>query len=170
MNYKQKYQLLLAGIALFMLIAYWLAFGKTWAAISNSQQMQTQLSSASQAWQQIEQYQKQLKTLESEQHNQHFTQNYLFQKVTSFCQEHQLAIQEMPQSKIYEQQDMEILHNPIKVEGTYLPMVQLLYDLEQTQKLGRIVSVEFKLGKNYQTRSKELTADIYLQNIQSKTK
>ena len=69
-----------------------------------------------------------------------------------------------------EQQDLKILHNPIKVEGTFIPMVKLLYNLEQTQQLGRIVSVEFNLGKNYQSRQAELTANIQLQNIQSKTK
>jgi type II secretory pathway component PulM len=170
MNYKQKYQLLLGGIALFLVIAYWLAFGKTWTAYQTTNQLQQQLSSAGQAWQQIEGYQRQLKQLESEQNNQFFTQNYLFQKVTTFCQENKLAIQEMPESMVYEQQDVEILHNPIKVEGTFVPIVQLLYNLEQKQQLGRIVSVEFNLGKNYQSRQTELTASIQLQNIQNKAK
>jgi hypothetical protein len=170
MNYKQKYQLLLGGIALFTLIAYWLAFGKTWTAYSNTKVMQQQFASTGQIWQQIESYQQQLEDLDAGQNNQFFTQNYLFQKVTSFCQKNKLAIQEMPESIIYEQQDMEILHNPISVQGTYIPMVKLLYNLEQTNKLGRIVSVEFDLGKNYQSRKKELTANIYLQNIQNKKK
>jgi len=170
MNYKQKYQLLLGGIGLFLIIAYYLAFGKTWAAYQISNQLQEQLSSAGQAWQQIEGYERQLKQLESEQNNQFFTQNYLFQKVTTFCQENKLAIQEMPESIVYEQQDVEILHNPIKVEGTFVSMVQLLYHLEQKEQLGRIVFVEFNLEKNYQSRQPELTANIHLQNIQNKAK
>lgn len=170
MNYKQKYQLLLGGIVLFLIVAYSLAFGKTWRAYQTSMELEQKLSSAGQAWQEIERYQKQLKQLESEQNNQSFTQNNLFQKVSSFCQENKLAIQEMPESVVYEQQDLEILHNPIKVEGTFIPMVQLLYNLEQKQQLGRIVSVEFNLGKNYQSRQPELTAHIQLQNIQNKAK
>jgi hypothetical protein len=170
MNYKQKYQGLLGGIVLFLVIAYYLAFGKTWTAYQTTNQLQQQLSNAGQAWQEIEGYQRQLKKLESEQNNQFFTQNYLFQKVTTFCQENKLAIQEMPESIVYEQQDVEILHNPIKVEGTFVPIVQLLYNLEQKQQLGRIVSVEFNLGKNYQSRQAELTANIHLQNIQNKAK
>lgn len=170
MNYKQKYQLLLGGIALFLVIAYSLAFDKTWTAYQTTNQLQQQLSSAGQAWQQIENYQEQLKQLESEQNNQFFTQNYLFQKVTSFCQENKLAIQEMPESIVYKQQDVKILHNPIKVEGTFVPMVRLLYNLEQKEQLGRVVSVEFNLGKNYQSRQSELTAHIQLQNIQNQEK
>jgi len=167
MNYKQKYQALLGGIVLFLVIAYCLAFGKTWTAYQTTTQLQQQLSSAGQAWQQIESYQGQLKELESKQNNQFFTQNYLFQKVTTFCQENRLAIQEMPESIVYKQQDVEILENPIKVEGTFVPMVQLLYNLEQKLQLGRVVSVEFNLGKNYQSRKSELTANIQLQNIQN---
>ena len=170
MNYKQKYQLLLGGIALFLIITYFLAFGKTWTAYQKTTQLQEQLSSAGQAWQEIESYQRQLKKLESEQNNQSFTQNYLFQKVTEFCQENKLSIQEMPESIVYKQQDMAILHNPMKVEGTFIPIVQLLYELEQKQQLGRIVSVEFNLGKNHQSRQPELTANIQLQNIQSQVK
>lgn len=170
MNYKQKYQLLLGGIALFLIIAYSLAFGKTWTAYQTTTQLEQKLSSAEQAWQEIEGYQRQLKQLESEQNNQSFTQNNLFQKVSSFCQENKLAIQTMPESVVYEQQDVEILNNSIKVEGTFIPMVQLLYNLEQKQQLGRVVSVEFNLGKNYQSRQAELTANIHLQNVQNNAK
>lgn len=165
MTYKQKYQLLLVGILAFTFIAYWLAFGKTWAAYSKTKTLQQQLSNADQAWKQIQTYQQQLKELEAEQNNQNFSQNTLFQKVTNFCHDKKLAIREMPESKVYKQQDIKILHNPIKVEGSYIPIVQLLYELEQKQKLGKVVSVEFNLGKNLQNRKKELVASIYLQNI-----
>lgn len=168
MDYQQKYKLLLGGIALFLIIAYWLAFSKTWTAYQESAHLEQQLSSAGQAWQDIESYQQQIQQLEAQQNNQSFTQNYFFQKVTSFCQEHQLAIQEMPESRVYEQQDVEILHNPLKVEGQFIPMVKLLYHLEQEEQLGRVVAVEFNLGKNYQSRKEELTAHIHLQNIQNR--
>ena len=170
MDYKKKYQLLLAGIVCFCFLSYWLAFGKTWSAYKKTQQLQQQHSNAGQAWQQIEQYQRQLNQLEAQQSNQNFTQNRLFQQVTAFCQERQLAIQDMPESMVYNEQDMQILHNPIKVEGAFIPMVQLLHELEQTQRLGRIVSVDFNLAKNHRSRQTELTASIYLQNIQNNPK
>lgn len=170
MNYKQKYQLNLAAIAVFFMLAYWLAFSKTWNSYRSVIKLEQQSSSAGQAWQEIESYQHQLSALDGRQNNQSFTQNGLFQKVTAFCQEHRLAIQEMPESFIYEQQDLTILHNPIKVEGNFIPMVKLLYLLEKEEQLGRVVSAEFKLGKNYQSRKQELTAKIHLQNIQNKPK
>lgn len=169
MDYKQKYQLLLGGIVVFALIAYVLAFGKTWTAYQATTSIEKQLSSAEHAWQQIGAYKQQLKQLEKAQGNESFTQNSLFQKVTSFCQEHQLAIQEMPESIVYQEEDMEILYNPIKVEGSFISMIKLLYNIEQEEKLGRVVGAEFKLTKNYQSRKKELTAHIHLQNIQNKT-
>lgn len=168
MDYQQKYRFLLIGIVFFVVVAYWLAFSKTWTAYQASTQLEQQLSSAGQAWQDIESYQQQIQQLEAQQNNQSFTQNYFFQKITAFCQEHQLAIQDMPESMVYEQQDMKILHNPLKVEGAFVPMVRLLYHLEQEEQLGRVVSVDFNLGKNYQSRKEELTAHIHLQNIQNK--
>ena len=170
MDYKKKYQLFLGGVVVFLFLSYWLAFGKTWNAYRASQQLTQQQSSAGQAWQQIEQYEQQLAHLEKQQGNPSFSQNYLFQQVTTFCQEQGLSIQSMPESIVYKEQDMQILHNPITVEGAFIPMVKLLYELEQQQHLGQVVSVDFKLGKNYQSRQQELTAAIYLQNIKTISK
>lgn len=170
MDYKKKYQLFLGGLVLFLLLSYWLAFGKTWNAYHTSQQLAKQQSNAGQAWQQIEQFEQQLANLDAQQNGQSFSQNYLFQQVTTFCQENGLSIQSMPESIIYQEQDVQILHNPIKVEGAFIPMVELLYELEQHQHLGQVVSVDFAMGKNYQSRQQELTASIYLQNIKTNSK
>ncbi|MGH1338870.1 MAG: hypothetical protein ACRBFS_22330 [Aureispira sp.] len=167
-NHQQRYQLLLGGIAAFLVVAYWLAFSKTWVAYNKTTTLEQQLSSASQAWQEIEAYQQQMEQLEAQQNNQSFTQNYFFQKVTAFCQEHELTIQAMPESVIYEEEEADVLLNPLQVEGQFIPMIRLLYHLEQQQQLGSVVSVTFNLGKNYQSRQQELTASIFLQNIQNK--
>ncbi|BDS14298.1 hypothetical protein [Aureispira anguillae] len=166
MNYKQKYQALLGGIVLFVVLAYFLAFGKTWTAYRTTTQLEQRLSNAAQAWKDIETYQHQLNQLSKEQNNQHFTPNNLFQKVTGFCQENKLGIKGMSEPTVYQQEDMVILQNAIRVEGTFIPMVELLYTLEQKEQLGRVVSAEFELTKNYQSRKKELIGTIYLQNIQ----
>ena len=88
--------------------------------------------------------------------------------MTNFCQEKQLSILQMPASTIYKEQGIEILHNPIKVKGDFVPIVELLYELEQQQQLGNIVSVEFETKRNVQNRQKELSATFYLQNIKTK--
>jgi len=165
MSNKKKFKYLIGGLIIFTIVAWLLAFGKTWKVYLHVHQMENRLAEVGGAWQKIENYQKQLDQLE-EQHNHHFTEVYLFDEITIFCQQHQLAIQEMPESKIYEEQGMQILQNPIKVEGAYIPMVELLYELEQKQQLGRVVSVKFQFGKNIQNRKEELTAKIHLQNIQ----
>jgi hypothetical protein len=167
MSSKKKYQLLWLGISLFCLIAWWLAFSKTWSAYQQSKQIQNQLVEAGSAWQEIEYYEQQLNQIE-EQNNRPFTPSLLFNEVTNFCQEKQLSILQMPASTIYKEQGIEILHNPIKVKGDFVPIVELLYELEQQQQLGNIVSVEFETKRNVQNRQKELSATFYLQNIKTK--
>lgn len=167
MDYQKKYRLLIGGAVLFLLLAYLLAFSKTWTAYQTANQLEQRLSNAGQAWQEIEEYQRRLDQLETQQSGSSFTPNQLFQHVAAFCQDHHLAIQAMPASTVYQQQDVEILHNPIHVQGAFIPMVKLLYDLERTQHLGRVVSVEFALERNYQSRLEELTAKIHLQNVQN---
>lgn len=169
MDYKKRYQLLLLGAGLFLVIAYWLAFGKTWRLRQEVVQLDQQRSSAGQAWQEIEHYEQQLAQLETKQGSGAFTQNQLFQTVTAFCQERQLAIQDLPESSIYKEQDLHILHNAIQVQGAFIPMVQLIYLLEQERRLGRVVSVDFETKRNPRSRQEELRATIHLQNIQKPT-
>ena len=167
MDYKKRYQLLVGGAFLFLLLAYWLAFGKTWALYQEVSELEERQANAGQAWQEISSFEQQLEQLDAQQNNPSFTQNQLFQKVTAFCQEQQLAIQAMPESAIYEEQDVSILHNSIQVQGAFIPMVRLIYALERQQQLGRVVSVEFSTKKNLRTRNRELSASIALQNIQN---
>lgn len=167
MNYKKRYQLLLGGAILFLVVAYWLAFSKTWRLRQEVVQLEQQRSNAGQLLQDIQHYEHQLTQLEAQQGNGAFTQNQLFQSVTTFCQEHQLAIQALPESRIYQEQDLHILHNEIQVQGAFIPMVQLIYALEQEQHLGRVVSVDFGSKRNPRSRQEELSASIYLQNIQN---
>lgn len=169
MDYKKKYRLLLGGAFLFLLLAYALAFGKTWAAYRATARLEQQLSNAGRAWQEIESYERELRQLDTEPSGTPFSQNALFQRVADFCQEHRLAIQAMPESTVYREQDLQLLHNTIRVQGDFIAMVRLLYYLEQEQRLGRIVSVEFALERNYQRRAEELTAHLHLQNVQNHT-
>lgn len=169
MDYKKRYQLLLSGAAVFLVIAYWLAFGKTWRLRQEVVQLEQQRSSAGQAWREIEHYEQQLAQLEANQGSGTFSQNQLFQTVTAFCQERQLSIQALPESRIYNEQDLNILHNQIQIQGAFIPMVQLIYLLEQEQSLGRVVSVDFGTKRNPRSRQEELCATIHLQNIQKPT-
>ena len=167
---KKKYHILLSGTFLFCLLAYWLAFGKTWNLYCSVQQLQQQKSSATGILQEINALQKQTEKMNKGQQNKGFTQNYFFQSMTAYCQEQKLAIHEMPQSKIYRQEDLEILQNHLLVEGNFVPMVRLINELEDKQQLGRVVSAEFMLTKNFQSRKNELTAALSIQNIQNTEK
>lgn len=169
MDYKKRYKLLLGGAALFLLVAYWLAFHKTWNLRQEVVQLAQQRSNAGQLLQEIGYYEQQLAQLEAQQGSSTFTQNQLFQSVTNFCQEHRLIIQALPESRIYPEQDLHILHNEIQVTGAFIPIVQLIYTLEQEEHLGRVVSVDFGSKRNPRSREEELIATIHLQNIQKQS-
>lgn len=165
-TYKKKVVALLLGSLGFLIIAYWLTISKTVEAYTDNSSMQERLAQATTVEKDISHYQQLLSNLDKQQHNQ-FSQEALFEFSTNFCQEHKLVIKKMPQASIALQNDYKIMTNLIEVEGNFIAITQLLYALEQEEKLGHIVSCQYQLRKNRESRTQELIGAIYLQNIQS---
>lgn len=165
-TYKKKVTALILGSLAFLILAYWLTISKTVIAYRTNNSMQERLAEASTVEKDISHYQQLLSNLDKQQQNQ-FSQETLFEFSTNFCQEHKLVIKKMPQANIAVQNDYNIMTNLIEVEGNFIAITQLIYALEQEEKLGHIVSCQYQLAQNRESRKQELVAAIYLQNIQS---
>lgn len=166
-SYKQKNQWLVFGTVLLLLVAYWFSFRKTVEAhqqnITLTQQSQ-QIQSASFTIQQLE---KQLSKIKINQ-DIPFNQTVLFEKVSQFCESNQLNILTFDEPKIVQSDDYEVTTNYIEVEGSFKSITELVYELEQQLKLGRMASVHYELAYNRKAKRDFLIGKLYVQNIQNK--
>jgi hypothetical protein len=167
MTYKQKNQGLLLGAVLLLLVAYWFSFRKTIQAYRQNKtltQKSEQIQSANFTIQQLEQ---QLSKTKIHQETP-FNQAVLFEKVSHFCESNQLNILTFDEPKIVQTDDYEVTTNYMEIEGGFKSMTELVYELEQKLRLGRMASVHYELDFDRKTKQFFLIGKIYLQNIQNK--
>ena len=166
-SYRQKNQWLLLGTVLLLLVAYWFSFRKTIQARQlnkNLTQQSQQIKSAGFTIQQLEQQ------LAKTKINQEipFNQTVLFEKVSQFCNDNQLEILTFDEPKTVLTDDYEVTTNYIEIEGDFKGITELVYELEQRLKLGRMASVHYELDFNRKTKSDFLVGKLYVQNIQNR--
>ncbi len=164
---KQRFQALVLGIAALLVLAYFFSFRNTIDAYSLSKSNRSALQEASSAPQQIKQFRDQLSLLEESLIQSNYNRQVLFEAVNTFCESHELKLDYFHPEQRYVHNDYEIITNKVEVEGDYKSIVELIYYLEQEQKLGHIVSTNFEKKEERRTKRKYLTAEIYIQNIQT---
>jgi len=164
---KQRFQALCFGMVLLLVLAYLFSFRNTIAAYQLSKNNQLALEEASSAPQQIKQFQDQLSLLEVSLIQSDYNRQVLFEAVNTFCDAQSLKLDHFHPEQRYIHNDYEIITNKIEVEGVYKDIVELIYYLEQEQRLGHIASTNFVKKEERRTKRKYLTAEIYIQNIQT---
>jgi hypothetical protein len=96
------------------------------------------------------------------------TADALLELTTNYCQNNHAVLREFPKTTIIEQGDMTIETNQFIVEGDFVTLINLVYILEQKNKLGKVASVKYQLKKDFKTKEMVLTAAIYVQNVKKK--
>lgn len=168
-SYNKKVRLLAIGIVVMLLLSYYLSFRKTLNTYLENRDYKDQLESIQSAPSEILDVEQQLSTIErSVGMNPDTTtdfQKILLEKVSEFCQENRVVLREFPQTIYYKNQDFEVETNQIVVEGSFVKILTLVYNLEQKFRLGKIVSLRFATQKDYKSGSIKLFATLYFQNF-----
>lgn len=165
-TYKQKVLLLSVGSVLFLVLAWYLSFSKTFTEYRKMTIVKERLQQAERVEQEIAQLQSSLAAYKKDSLVQQFSQERLFELVTEWCQEHDLIVQAMPEAKFVEQDGYRIYTNELHLKGAYVQIVELMYALERTFKIGQLVHGDFSLVKNRDTKRLELLANLHLKNIE----
>lgn len=169
LNYKRKNQLLLAASVLFLLLCYFLAFKGTWALYSEVQELETQIKLANGAPQKVAIMESRLAELDRlpglKQNADTSIQQELLGVVTEYCQKTGTILREFPKTLVSEEGDYRVETNVFTVEGGFSKLLELVYLLEQKNRLGKIASVQYNSKRDVRTKALSLTASVYLQNI-----
>jgi hypothetical protein len=161
------------GVVLMLYISYQLSFKKAYNSYSEYCDLKNQFDSIQSAPAEIKNVEKQLADIElavgmSPDTSSNF-QKLLLEKVSKYCQNNNLVLKEFPKTIFCSNSDFEIETNQIVVEGTFLNILNLLYELEKGFRMGKLVSVRFNTLKDYKTGINNLLANLYFQNFKKKS-
>lgn len=94
-------------------------------------------------------------------------QQQLLSLITDFGKKNAIHLRKFPAPQQMVNSGYAISTIPVKVEGPYVALIRLLHEIEFTDNLGKVVSVDFEAERNRKTKRRELNATIYLQYINS---
>ena len=85
--------------------------------------------------------------------------------VSNYSKQNKLIVKDFPEAISVQQQEFEIQTHKFALQGNFNQLLQLVYLLEQKQRLGKISSLCFQAAKDMDTKQTILIATVYLQNI-----
>ena len=161
--------MLLAGFFL-SYSAYNLAIKKTIRAKLNLIEIKKEIKNLDELMSKINQLKKKnanYDNLVSRSYSKESIQSFILNHVAEYCKTNNLIICEYPQPHIFQKDDYVIETNKIVLKGGFLPMLKLVYNIEQHYRVGKVTSVKYYKSYNIKKRKNELYAEIYLQTIKT---
>jgi len=95
-----------------------------------------------------------------------YDREQLLSSITGFCKSHQLLIKAFPKPQRVTENEQIIVTNALEVEGAYKPIIELIYQIEQKEKLAAVSSVRFFMHKDRLTRQETLRCHLILRNLE----
>lgn len=169
-SYKEKNKLLLIGAILFIILAYWMAVGRTVSLYQEIIHLRAQVDSVQRAPSSIMRLRHQLRMYEASLaqfgNSSQNWEDHLLHEVAEVCQQNRVTLIQLPPPQIEEQSAYLVYTRGLKIEGKYRALVQALHALEKKKSIGRINSVRFALEVDRNTRTTYLFAYVYIQHIE----
>lgn len=165
-SYKKRNMYLWAGTGVVLFLAYVLAFDKTITLFAENRALENRLAQVTDAPQEVnrlaieaEQLQRKMRFREDGQE--------LRQEVVSLLDEQSLGrgmtLKRMKAPAIFHDGAMQIETYEIVLEGTFIPLLKCVFNLEQKMTSGRIAGVKLVMEKDQTTRKEVLLAYVYVQ-------
>ena len=159
------------GTILLLVICYLFAFSNTVDLYLKNQDAHKKLLALENAPEQIAGLNKRLHYLNSKVkqyvRDDKFEQEDILVTISDFCKSNKLRIVAFPKSEIKQKDDIAIETFNFTVEGGYVNLVKLIYEIEVVQKIGRIASLHFESKVDRRTKIKHLTVNVHLQNLRN---
>jgi hypothetical protein len=176
LTYKQKNRALLIAIVLLALVSYRMGLRNTIRVYAGINLLKEQLTLADNAPQKVAGLQARLAGMDQvlgrsqsewtpSEKADTSVQQTLLGVVTAYCQKNHVALREFPKTIRKIQGEYQVETNFFVVEGGFIKLLELLYLLEQKNRVGKVASVNFITKKDYKTKALNLNAIIYVQNV-----
>jgi len=170
LTYQQKNKILGIGYLVFLVVVYQLAISKSWELYDQNAVLETKLANDKASYanrEELEQKQAMLDhRISSFFIDSLNNEKILLETISTYCRQHHVLLNELPAIVEYREGNFEIGTYKIVLEGNYIPLVKMIYLLEQKSKIGRVSSVKFDLKYDYKRKKEVLSMTLYIQNIQ----
>lgn len=94
-------------------------------------------------------------------------QNNLLQNISAFSKDNDLQVISFEEPHLFSKEGGILNTYSFSVKGNYTSINKLIYNLEQKNKFGKILSVNFEKNKNFRTNKNYLVCEILLQIVRS---
>lgn len=168
-TYKTKGILLIIATVLVLYVTYSSYLSETISTVSNYYSLKDSVKNVKDAPLKMQQLKMKLKVLEQQaglksEGEINFQEN-LLRVITKYSSEQHTIIRSIPQKSIYKDKGLSIETNEFTMEGSYSKLLDLLYTLEQKERIGRVAAVRFRKETDLQTKRSALMATYYIQTI-----
>lgn len=174
LTYLKKVKLLLIGGIVFLFISYLFAFKRTINLYSDYREIKEKLKLVDSAPQTIAGLQSQLNGIDKiiSKNNQGGmdTRFALLGVASEYCQRNRTSLTEMPKSLFTQESDYNIETITLVMEGSFFNLLKFVYQLERSDNIGKVASVEFKTINDIITKENKLIVSIYIQTVKKNEK
>lgn len=154
----------------FLFVVYQLAISKSLELYNQNSSLKEKLITAKESYKSKEDLEKRIEKLDY--HISSFFvdslshQEYLLETISTYCHQHHVLIKEIPPKTEYREDNFEVGTHKILLEGDFIPLLKLVYLLEQKNKTGRLSSAFFSMKYDMKRKKEVLSLTLYIQNIQ----
>ena len=89
----------------------------------------------------------------------------LLDHLSAYCKSNKILLKSLPEIISKTQGEYQVETNVFTLEGPFIPLLKLQYDLEKKKSTGRLASSHYLVRTDPKTKKDILTATIYIHNL-----
>jgi hypothetical protein len=169
LTYKSKLRYLFIGTGLILLLSWFLAIQKTIQLKNEVADLRLRSNQSSVSSSELASLQTRLANLDAiiSKQGSGEVRERLLGVLTSYCQKNGILLKAFPETIIEKGNEASIETNVFTVEGAFIPLLKLLYTLEQKQRIGKVSSASYQTRIDPKTKKTLLSAVVYVQNVKT---
>ncbi|MFN3402670.1 MAG: hypothetical protein ACK40G_01155 [Cytophagaceae bacterium] len=173
LSYRQKNKYLLIAVICFLPLVYFLAVKKTKDLFIENSMLESKVEFLEKAPSRMQKLEARNKLM-TEKLSSYFAgtereEEHLLEVITNFCNKNRLLLRTFPKVKEDEGNEFVVINNEVKVEGDFINLLKLVYELEQKTQAGRLTSISFDSFFDNKRKKQVLVLSLYLQTLKIKS-
>ncbi|WMJ72540.1 hypothetical protein RCC89_05105 [Cytophagaceae bacterium ABcell3] len=169
LTFKKKNQLILIASPVLFIMLYYFVFSNTVGLVVDNLRLKEEIKEAAGAKGQLGAYKAKLENIDLKLRNYTIdsvkNREYIFHVVGQFCVANNLTLKDFPTLPEEVHDGYKIETNKIIIEGGFLDLLKILYEIEKVTEAGRPASVVFEKKEDRKRKREVLELIIYLQNL-----
>lgn len=165
-DYRKRNLILWGSVPVILLLAYLLAFDKTISLFAENRVLKDKLARVSSAPREVKLLEKEAEQLQKKmrflQEGEDLRQEVL-ELIDEASQSKNITLKRMKSPAVFHDDKMQIETYEIVLQGSFVPLIYAVYNIEQKLSSGRIAGARFAMEKDRTTHKEVLLSYIYIQ-------